>query len=150
MEVFTQSARQTQKLGEKLAADLISGKSTPRVLCLYGDLGSGKTTFIQGLARGLGIGKRVLSPTFVIVRQYVIGDTQDVKHKSHFYHIDLYRVENERDVGSLGLSEIWSDPENVVAIEWAEKIEKILPKRRIDIHFAYVSKNRRRITISGS
>lgn len=124
-------------MGEKLAANLIADKISPRILCLYGDLGSGKTTFIQGLARGLGIKKRILSPTFIMMREY-----------GNFYHVDLYRVEGEKDVEGLGLSEIWSDPENIVAIEWPEKIKKILPQKRMEIYFEYLNENERRITIS--
>jgi len=147
MEVLTESARATQKLGEKFAADLISGKLSSRVICLYGDLGSGKTTFIQGLARGLGIKKRVLSPTFIIMRQYPLT----INHESsiiNFFHIDLYRIEKVEDTRGLGLEEIWSDTGNIVAIEWPEKIEKILPKKRIEIHFEYVGENGRKIKIN--
>jgi len=133
MEVFTKSARETQKLGEKLAADLSGGG----IICLYGELGSGKTTFIQGLARGLGIKKRVLSPTFIMMRQY-----------GNFFHVDLYRIEDEKDIEGLGLSEIWSDPGNLIAIEWPEKIEKILPKKRIEIRFEYTNENERKIIIN--
>jgi len=138
MEVFTKSAQETQKLGEKLAVDIAADRVFPKVLCLYGDLGSGKTTFVQGLARGLGIKKRVLSPTFIMMRQY-----------GNFYHIDLYRAENEKDVEGLGLQEIWSDPKNIVVIEWAEKIKKILPKRKTEIFFENIDENRRKITLSG-
>lgn len=141
MEILTQSAHETANLGEKLAASLRGGE----VICLYGDLGSGKTTFVQGLARALGIKKRVLSPTFVMIRQYVIRVTCSV---SRFYHVDLYRVETEKDVAGLGLSEIWQDPQNIVAIEWPEKIQKILPDKRINIYFEYIDENERRITIN--
>lgn len=155
MEILTKSAQETQKLGEKLAAILKGGET----LCLYGELGSGKTTFVQGLAKGLGIKKRILSPTFVMIRQYVIRNTQHATrskqsmshvtcHLSHFYHVDLYRIGTEKDVESLGLFEIWSDPDNIVAIEWPEKIEKILPKKRIDIYFEYLGENKRRIKIN--
>lgn len=144
--MLTKSAHETQKLGEKLAADLVSGKSDSRIFCLSGDLGSGKTTFIQGLARGLGIKKRVLSPTFIMMREYQV---QSAKCKAQrFYHVDLYRVENGRDVEGLGLSEIWSNPANIVAIEWPEKIEKILPKKRTEIRFEYLTGEKRKITIS--
>jgi tRNA threonylcarbamoyladenosine biosynthesis protein TsaE len=132
MEVITKSAQETAKLGEKLANNLEEGA----VVCLYGELGSGKTVFVQGLAKGLGIKERILSPTFVMIRQY-----------GNFYHIDLYRIENEKDIESLGLEEIWSDPKNIVAIEWAEKIKKILPKKRVDIYFEYVEEDRRKIRI---
>jgi len=119
-------------------------RNKPLIIALTGELGSGKTTFVQGLARGLGIKKRVLSPTFILMRQYAIR----YMPYANFYHVDLYRVENEKDVRGLGLSEIWSNPENIVAIEWAEKIKKILPKKRIDIRFNYLNNNQRKITIS--
>mgnify|MGYP001602541494 CR=1 FL=1 len=135
MEVITKSPTQTQKLGEKMGRDLAFDRLRPRTLCLYGDLGSGKTTFIQGLAKGFGIKKRVVSPTFVFMKQY----------GSHFYHVDLYRVNKLEEAKSLGLEEIFSDTRAVVAIEWAEKIKKILPKKRIDICFDYVSENQRKI-----
>ncbi|MDP3955515.1 MAG: tRNA (adenosine(37)-N6)-threonylcarbamoyltransferase complex ATPase subunit type 1 TsaE [bacterium] len=133
-------------MGEKLSVDIIARKLSPRILCLYGDLGSGKTTFIQGFAKGLGITKRILSPTFIMMRQYQITN-----HKSqitNLFHIDLYRIDDEKGTESLGLEEIWSDPNNIVAIEWPEKIEKILPKKRIDIRFEYLDESSRQLTIS--
>jgi len=133
MEVITKSALETQKLGEKIGCDLKPGT----ILALYGELGSGKTTFIQGIAKGLGIKKRVISPTFVFMKQY----------GSHFYHIDLYRIEKLEDTKSLGLEEIFTDLDGIIAIEWAEKIKKILPKKRIDIYFDYISENQRKIRI---
>jgi len=134
MEIITQSALETQNLGEKMGRDL---KNNPKILCLYGDLGSGKTTFIQGLAKGLGIKKRVISPTFVFMKQY----------KPSFYHVDLYRINKVKEARDLGLQEIFEDKEAIVAIEWAEKIKKILPKKRIDIYFDYISENQRKIRI---
>ncbi len=149
MEIITQSAQETQKLGEKIGRDLISQKIKSKIFCLYGDLGSGKTTFIQGVAKGLGIKKRVISPTFMFIRQYEIRNTQYVSHlTSHlspFYHIDLYRINKVEEAKDLGLQEIFEDKEVIVAIEWAEKIKEILPKKRIDIYFDYVSENQRKI-----
>lgn len=156
----TKTYRETQSEGIKLAGKLNRGG----VVSLYGNLGSGKTTFVQGLAKGLGIKQKIISPTFIIVRRYVIPDSDrgskkidsrlrgndkngDSKSRS-FYHIDLYRVETEKDIEGLGLKEILNDPENVVAIEWPEKIEKILPKDRTDIHFEYIGNNQRQITSS--
>ena len=158
MEIITQSAQETQKLGEKIGRTLALDKLRPIVLCLYGELGSGKTTFLQGLAKGLGINKRITSPTFVFVKRYEIRETRDVKrityHISRFYHVDLYRVEKLKEAKNLGLEEVFSDPKAVVAIEWAEKItclpagrKEILPKKRIDIFFNYVSENQRKIII---
>ena len=135
----TQNAEETRKLGEKIARSLSGGE----VLALYGELGSGKTTFVQGLARGLGIKKRVLSPSFTLIKQYKISPPRC----NTLYHIDLYRIENEKDADGLGLKEIWSDPKNICVIEWAEKIKKILPKERWEIHFEYLSENVRQIVI---
>ena len=133
MEIITQSAQQTQKLGEKIGRDL----KPPVFIALYGELGSGKTTFIQGLAKGLGIKKRITSPTFVFIKKY----------QPNFYHIDLYRIEQTKEVKSLDLEEIFSEPKAVIAIEWAKKIKEILPKKRIDIWFNYLNNNKRRILI---
>jgi tRNA threonylcarbamoyladenosine biosynthesis protein TsaE len=129
-------------LGEKIGCDLAFNKLKLRILCLYGELGSGKTTFIQGLACGLGIKKRIVSPTFVFMKRYAIRGTQDI-----FYHIDLYRIEKFEDTRSLGLEEIFADPNGIIAIEWAEKITKILPKKRMDIQFNYLNYNKRKVTI---
>lgn len=174
MEIITKSARETEKLGEKIGNKLIinhkqslSLRDEPLIIALYGDLGSGKTTFMQGLAIGLGVKKRVLSPTFILMREYEIGDTRyairDMKneepdtssvsritspsHISRLYHVDLYRIKDEKDVESLGIEELWTDPKNVIAIEWPEKIEKILPEKRVNIHFEYVGEDKRKIII---
>jgi len=135
---ITDSAKETEKLGEKIAKKLLG-----RIFALTGELGNGKTTFVKGFARGLGIKKRVISPSFVYIRPYAI------RHKlyTNLYHIDLYRLEKPSDVKGLGLEEIWSNPYNIVIIEWAEKIKKILPKERVEIYFQYLDKNKRKITI---
>ena len=109
-------------------------------MCLYGNLGSGKTTFTQGLAEYFGI-KRIISPTFILVRPYKI--------KSIFkslYHIDLYRLNNLKEIKNLGFEEIISDKNNLVVIEWAENAGTILPKKRIDIHFKWLSENKRELS----
>jgi len=144
--VVTKSAQETQALGEKIANQLII-KRQPLIIALTGELGSGKTTFLQGLAKGLGIKERILSPTFIMMRQYPLVINHQPSIIS-FYHIDLYRVEDEKDIEGLGLEEIWSDPENIIAIEWAEKIKKILPKKRIDIHFKYLKDDKREIKVT--
>src|SRR5664279_1657237 len=104
--IITNSFAETQQLGVSFAKTLKHGE----VIALHGDLGSGKTTFMQGIAKGLGIKKNIISPTFIIMRTYEIGS-------GHLYHVDLYRVEKERDVDGLGLGELLHDPESVVAIE---------------------------------
>lgn len=136
---ITKSAAETQKLGEQFAQRLKGGE----IVGLIGELGSGKTTFVQGLARGLGIKKRIISPTFVFIRSYTLRPKPYA-----LYHIDLYRVDSVEDVKGLGLEEIWSEPENIVVIEWAEKIEKTSPKKTIKIYFDYQEKDKRIIRVS--
>jgi len=133
MEFVTESPQETQRLGEKLAPKLKN-----RTIALFGELGAGKTHFIQGLAAGLGIKKRILSPTFIFIRPY----TQE-----NFYHVDLYRAENSADIKRLGLEEILSE-KATIAIEWPEKIIDKL-QNPIKIYFEKIGENTRRIKVSG-
>ncbi|HUV42586.1 MAG TPA: tRNA (adenosine(37)-N6)-threonylcarbamoyltransferase complex ATPase subunit type 1 TsaE [Patescibacteria group bacterium] len=142
MEIITKSASETQKLGKRIAVDLKPGD----ILALYGELGSGKTTFIQGLAQGLGIRKRVLSPTFIFIRQYPLPKKSGLRI---FHHIDLYRINNESEAEGLGLKEIFADQEGISVIEWADRIKEVLPKKRIDLFFEYLDEDQRKIKISG-
>jgi len=131
-KIVTNSKEETQEFAKDFAKKLEKGS----VICLYGDLGAGKTTFVQGLAEGLGISDRIISPTFVFIRQH-----------GYFYHIDLYRVSSEKEVKELGLSELFSQ-ENIVVIEWAEKMKDLLPKKRIDIYIKQLEGDRREIQFS--
>jgi len=135
----THSSKETQKLGYDFAKTLVGGET----ICLYGDLGSGKTTFTQGLAEGLGIKARIISPTFIIIRSHKLK-------KGMFYHVDLYRTETTNDIGNLGLEEIINDQQNIVAIEWAEKLKSFLPKNKIEIEFVSEKVNTRKITFRPS
>lgn len=134
--MVTTSAKETQKIGAELA------KRGARIVCLYGELGSGKTTFAQGFAKGLGITSRLLSPTFIIVRRYDIPLS-----KKYFYHVDLYRVKSIRD---LGLEEIFRDLNAYVVIEWADRLGELLPKERTDAHFLTTEDGKHTITITKS
>lgn len=129
-EIITTSAEETAGIGASLGRDLTGGGPGARVYCLYGDLGSGKTTFTQGFAKALGITTRLLSPTFIIVRRYDIPSSE-----KFLYHIDLYRLKNADDTEELGLTEILTNPESIVVIEWAEKLGDMMPVPRYDIHF---------------
>lgn len=138
MEFITQSAEETKNLGKTLAADLAGGE----VFALSGDLGSGKTTFVQGFAEGLGISSRIISPTFILMRKYKVGDKD-------FYHIDLYRLEKdvEKEARNLGLTDIWEKSENIVVIEWAEKIIDMIPSGARWIFFETIGEGKRKIVI---
>lgn len=139
--VVSKSAEETQDVAQALAKTLIGGD----VLTFTGDLGYGKTTFIQGLAVGLGITRRIISPTFMIVRNYRIKNHES--RIKNFYHIDLYRVESSEEIKKLGIDEILKDTSAIVAIEWGEKFGDLLPKSRIDIAIEYVNEKERKITV---
>jgi len=142
---ITNSFGETQKLGEEFARSHLARLKCP-LIALYGDLGTGKTTFVQGLAKGFGITRRIISPTFVVVRGHRIRNKES--RIKNFYHIDLYRIENEKDIKGLGLEEIINNPQNIVAIEWAEKMEGLLSSKRWGVRFEYLSENKRRIVIA--
>lgn len=132
----TKNPGETQAFAKEIAKTMKSGA----IVALYGDLGSGKTTFVQGLAAGLGIVQRIISPTFIIMREYKFKGKEAM-----FYHVDLYRIETEKDIEGLGLKEIMGDQESIVVIEWPEKIEKLLPKHTKRMYFTYKNDNEREI-----
>ena len=142
-KIVTNNLKETQTFGYDFAENLHGGE----VIALYGDLGSGKTTFMQGLAKGLGITKNIISPTFIIMRTYVLGTKEKGLGLRNLYHLDLYRIENEAHAVDLGLKELMGDHENVVAIEWPDKIENMLPEKRINLYFEYLEEDKRQITI---
>ena len=121
----THSEEETQQIAFTLAKEYINQGV---IIALYGDLGAGKTSFSKGFARGLGIVEKVISPTFVLMRQYLIPETQ-----KQFYHLDLYRLEDNIDPLKSGLDEIFQNADNLVLIEWAEKIESSLPRNVLKI-----------------
>lgn len=131
------SENETKQIAEKFAK-----QTRGRIFALMGELGAGKTIFVQGFAKGLGIKDKIISPTFVLIRQHKIASTKKV-----LYHIDLYRLENTKDLRELGLEEIWSNPNNIVLIEWAEKIQKLLPKNTVWISIEIVKENIRQISV---
>jgi len=140
--IITSTAEASQNLGKELAAYIKKGESdVARVVCLYGQLGAGKTTFSQGFARALGITTRLLSPTFIIVRRY------SLEHNDALYHIDLYRLDTQLKSDDLGLSDILKDPHAFVLIEWADRLGALLPEKRIDVTFEILGEEERKITI---
>lgn len=138
----TKSAEETRDLGKKIATSLKGGE----VLCLYGNLGAGKTTFTQGLAEGLGIKKKITSPTFILMRQYLTRNTS-TRNTLTLFHLDCYRLTGVKDAACLGLEEIFNDPHNIICIEWAERIKNLLPPKRTDIFFKNTGEDKREIKI---
>lgn len=139
MLIRTRSDKETQKLGEKLGRKQKSAKDRA-FLCLYGELGAGKTTFVRGLAKGLGIGQRVASPTFTYQRIYRRG-------RQKLYHFDCYRLSKPDELFLQEIYEAAQRNDGVIAIEWADRVADFLPKNRTDIYLKYQNEKTRKITI---
>jgi len=142
---ITKNPFETALLGEETAKRILKNRQNKKaqILALQGELGAGKTTFLQGFARGLRIKEHILSPTFVIFKKFKIQDP----FFNLFYHIDCYRLKNSKDLLSLGFEKFSSNPKNIIAIEWAEIVEDALPKNKISIHFKLEDEKRRAIII---
>lgn len=144
MEYTTNSNQETQKMAREIIDQLIRKETSGAlVLALEGELGAGKTTFVQGLAKALKIKEKVLSPTFVIMRKFAMDNLRF----KNFYHFDCYRLEGENDLDELGFAEIINNKENLVAIEWAGKIKSNLPKDAVWIYFEHGGEDERKIKI---
>lgn len=139
--IITENSKQTQKLGKMLAGEIKTGE----IICLEGDLGTGKTTFAQGFLKKLGTKGPYTSPTFLILKNYKSG-----KHKNfNIYHIDAYRV-NAKDIFNLGWKEMVAEKKNIIIIEWADRIRKIIPRGAIWIKFQWISINKRKVLFKSS
>jgi len=136
---LSNSQADTYALGQTLGASFNGGE----VIALYGDLGAGKTALSQGLAAGLGIKATVNSPTFTIMKLYSLkrpGITQ-------FCHVDAYRLNSAQELADIGITDYLGARDTVCAVEWAEKVEGILPKKRVNIYLKALSENERQIII---
>jgi tRNA threonylcarbamoyladenosine biosynthesis protein TsaE len=135
--IVSRNAEQTIELGKKIAEKLTKGS----VVALHGPLGSGKTTLVKGIAAGLGIEESVTSPSFTLISEY--------EGRLRLYHMDLYRIDSMDEFELLGAEELMYD-EGVTIIEWAEKIEEILPENRIGVTFDMEAGGVRKISITGA
>lgn len=146
MEIKSKSPFETKKTGNNLAKKVLKKRPLKRaiVLALMGCLGGGKTTFLQGFAKGLGVKEKILSPTFVLMKKFNISGNKKFKN---FYHFDCYRIKNKKELSDIGLKDILSSSENIVAIEWADKIRSLLPKDKIIIRFYFLNDKKRKIWI---
>jgi tRNA threonylcarbamoyladenosine biosynthesis protein TsaE len=138
IEIISHSVKQTMEIACLLGGKLREGD----VLALSGELGSGKTCFTGGLARGLGVSEKyqITSPTFTLINEYPA--------RCKLYHFDLYRLNRYSELEDLGYEEYFSS-EGVVVIEWAEKIAQVLPAGTFFINFEYLDEDTRRIEIKG-
>lgn len=146
---ISKSVEDTQNIAKELAKVAFTKKSAV-VIGLQGELGGGKTTFLQGFAKGLGVKDKILSPTFVIFKKFDISRAYGCHKpglcKQVFYHFDCYRVD-DKEILKLGFKDIVSDPKNIVAIEWANNIKKIMPKKTIWIDFKFINDKTRKIVM---
>lgn len=133
---ITDSPQETIDLAKKIAAKLRPGT----VLCLEGDLGSGKTTFIKGLAEGLGLKhpEQVKSPTFVLMHIY--------RSKVPLYHFDCYRLESPEELENIGFEDFVNDPQAISCVEWAGKAGDLIPEEARHVRFQILGPSRRCIT----
>jgi tRNA threonylcarbamoyladenosine biosynthesis protein TsaE len=138
-EYTTHSAEDTIELGRRLAREL----KPPQVVVLRGDLGSGKTTLVKGIAEGFAAASQddVTSPTFTLIHEYH-GPSVNV------FHIDLYRIDTERELATLGIEDLYGNS-NLLLIEWGEKFERFERERHVEIRFKRLGENERRIRVSG-
>lgn len=143
MEIITHSKKQTLEFGRRIAKKLKGGD----VVCLYGDLGAGKTTLINGIAKEFGIKQPITSPTFILMKNYRLGVTRYGLRVTDLIHIDAYRIRYPKEIFDIGFREFLHDPRAVIIIEWADKIKKILPRRRVDIFLKTVGENEREIKL---
>lgn len=130
---------------KKLSVIALEGK-TP-VLALSGDLGAGKTTFMQRFAKQLHIGESVISPTYVIMKRYDVPE-EDVEVFKTLVHMDVYRIDAVSEMVPLRFDEVLTEEGSVVCIEWAEKIKELLPPHTISMNIESTGENSRKITFS--
>ncbi|NOT05508.1 MAG: tRNA (adenosine(37)-N6)-threonylcarbamoyltransferase complex ATPase subunit type 1 TsaE [Anaerolineales bacterium] len=134
IEFFSRSPEQTRRIGMRLGGELKTGD----VICLQGNLGAGKTTFVQGLAQGWGSIDSVSSPTFIIVNEYRRATGGQI------FHLDAYRLESTPEAEELDLDAMLS--EGVVIIEWPEKLNGLIPNYRLWINLEHISEEQRQMS----
>ena len=163
MQKISKNIKETEKIAERFLSKLkLSNKAT--VVGLYGDLGAGKTAFVQAVGRILGIKRKVNSPTYVIMKNYEISQkkaSKDFRSRAlasscpqenflalSFYnkliHIDTYRLKNEKELLHLGWEEIIESPENLIFIEWPERVIKAMPKKHHKIEISHTKEGHRK------
>jgi tRNA threonylcarbamoyladenosine biosynthesis protein TsaE len=137
-EYITHSAEETVALGRELAAML----KDARVVILRGDLGAGKTTLVKGIAEGLQAASQedVTSPTFTLIHEFHGPEV-------NLYHVDLYRIETERELAALGLDELFAEEGNLVVLEWGEKFPRLVKERDVEITIERKGEQERRVIV---
>lgn len=140
MKYLTKTAKQTEALGKSFVKSLKQGA----VFGLVGELGAGKTQFVKGVAKGLGIKAHITSPTFVLLRVYPTKN----KFIKHLVHVDAYRIKKAAHLSGIGLEDYLADRETLVLIEWADKVKSLVKPKKNIIKFNHSKMGREIILFS--
>ena len=143
VQTMTHNLTEFQKTASDFACGLTPLPDRATVVGLYGDLGAGKTTFTQAVAKALGVTETLNSPTFLIMKSYPLPST--------FYHllihIDAYRLKSSEELKKLRFDDLLVDPHNLILIEWADKVADVLPQNHIKLRFEFVDSTTRKIAL---
>lgn len=145
-EFLSKKPKDTEEIAKNFLRKLKGKNPKATTICLFGDLGTGKTTFVRAFAKHSGIRKKITSPTFVIMKRYVFPK-KGIFFKNLF-HIDAYRLKNEQEVFLLGWKEILSNPDNLVFIEWPENVKKAISQKHHKIRISHTKEGHRKFKIS--
>lgn len=142
MKTATKSEKETMALAPVFLGSLPSSNGGAALVGLYGDLGSGKTTFMKGVAEVFGLSADITSPTFVIMKIYKLKE----ESRKLLVHIDAYRLERGEELNRLGLEEMLKDPKNIIFVEWPENVRSAMPEDHRKIFFKFVDEKTREIS----
>lgn len=144
MQIGTLNLAEFQQEAEQFIQGLVPRRDGATVVGLYGNLGSGKTTFTQAAAKALGVVGSVSSPTFLILKSYKLAASS----YKLLHHIDAYRLKIGDELRTLRFDELLCDPANLIFVEWADKVADVLPRNHIKLSFEFIDENTRRMTIA--
>jgi tRNA threonylcarbamoyladenosine biosynthesis protein TsaE len=139
LDIISNSMEQTQRLGARLGSLLRPGD----LICLSGDMGAGKTVFTGGIGKGWGTKNPVTSPTYNLVHEH-----RRDKDKQRLYHLDCYRLRGSEDTYTIGFDDL-IEGDDVIVLEWPERIQDVLPEERLWLHLRVVETNRRNLIFEG-
>jgi len=149
-KVITNNLKETHELAANfwdfLKKEYSSREEINPVLALSGDLGSGKTAFVQGLAQAMGIKETITSPTFVLMKKYSICAEQELPWKE-LVHIDAYRLDSSQELQTVGWLELQIPQQYIIAVEWPERVEGALPAHTLQLQFRFIDEDRREIAL---
>jgi len=133
--VVTKGPEETVRVGEELAGELREGD----VVALVGELGTGKTTLVKGIAQGLFVREAVISPSFILARTY--------QGRVPLHHLDAYRVTDPEELQEVGLTELLPPEEGITVVEWADRVAELIPPGSLWIHLEHLDEGRRKLTL---